>query len=68
MELILIVSIIPEINNNSLKGIEIVTSKILIGLEGGSCCHRKLCDWPCECGAHMEVTEKEKMEEGGHSA
>ena len=33
MELIWIVSVIPKINNNSIKGIKIVTSKIFIGLK-----------------------------------
>ena len=36
MELIWIVSNIPEINNKSIKGVKIVVSKIvLIGCEGG---------------------------------
>ena len=35
MELIWIMSIIPEINNNRIERIEIVASKILIHLEGG---------------------------------
>ena len=34
MELIWIVSIIPEINNNRIERIEIVASEILIRLEG----------------------------------